>query len=157
MSQATARGISLCPTAALPPARPDAIFGDDFPEHVRHMGICEVLSASLSPWQRAYIERVIGSVRRQCIDHMIVSTKGRAGATSNSPARNGIRRSATPRRPTAPPLRTTGCLKVPESNQPACCAPLRFATPCRNSAADGCAAADLFHQIEAELSVCLEE
>ncbi len=77
MSQATARGISLCPTAALPPARPDAIFGDDFPEHVRHMGICEVLSASRSPWQRAYIERVIGSVRRQCLDHMIVSTKAR--------------------------------------------------------------------------------
>jgi putative transposase len=35
-------------------------------------GICEVLSAPRSPWQRAYIERVIGSVRRECLDHMIV-------------------------------------------------------------------------------------
>src|SRR5205807_3743229 len=42
--------------------------------------------------------------------------EGRTGATSDSPARNGIRRSATPRRRTAPPLRTTGCLN--EQNQP---------------------------------------
>ena len=50
----------------------DAILGDDFREHVRDMGICEVLSAPRSLWQRAYIERVIGSVRRECLDHMIV-------------------------------------------------------------------------------------
>src|SRR5437773_10381352 len=50
----------------------DAIFGDDFREHLRDMGICEVLSAPRSPWQRAHIERVIGSVRRECLDHMIV-------------------------------------------------------------------------------------
>src|SRR5437660_6221615 len=50
----------------------DAIFGDDFREQVRDMGICEVLSAPRAPWQRAYIERVIGSVRRECLDHMIV-------------------------------------------------------------------------------------
>jgi len=50
----------------------DAIFGDDFREHVRDLGICEVLSAPRAPWQRAYIERVIGSVRRECLDHMIV-------------------------------------------------------------------------------------
>jgi transposase InsO family protein len=39
----------------------DAIFGDDFREQVREMGIREVLSAPRSPWQRAYVERVIGS------------------------------------------------------------------------------------------------
>jgi putative transposase len=37
----------------------DAMFGDDFRKQVRDMGICEVLSAPRSPWQRAYIERVI--------------------------------------------------------------------------------------------------
>ena len=42
--------------------------------------------------------------------------EGRTGATSDSPARNGIRRSATSRRRTAPPLRTTGCLNEPEAN-----------------------------------------
>jgi putative transposase len=63
------------PFAQLPPyllRDRDAIFGDDFREHLRDMGICEVLSAPRSPWQRAYIERVIGSVRRECLDHMIV-------------------------------------------------------------------------------------
>jgi putative transposase len=50
----------------------DAIFGHDFQEQVRHMGICEVLSAPRSPWQRAYVERLIGSVRRGCLDHVIV-------------------------------------------------------------------------------------
>jgi putative transposase len=36
------------------------------------MSIREVLSAPRSPWQRAYIERVIGSIRRECLDHVIV-------------------------------------------------------------------------------------
>ena len=50
----------------------DAIFGTEFTEHVRDMGIDEVLSTPRSPWQRAYVERVIGSVRRECLDHVIV-------------------------------------------------------------------------------------
>jgi putative transposase len=50
----------------------DAIFGNDFREHLRDMGICEALSAPRAPWQRAYVERVIGSVRRECLDHVIV-------------------------------------------------------------------------------------
>jgi transposase InsO family protein len=36
------------------------------------MGIHEVLSAPRAPWQRAYVERVIGSIRRECLDHVIV-------------------------------------------------------------------------------------
>jgi transposase InsO family protein len=31
-----------------------------------------VLSAPRSPWQRAYVERLIGSIRRECLDHVIV-------------------------------------------------------------------------------------
>ena len=50
----------------------DAIFGDEFREQVRDMGIHEVLSTPRSPWQRAYVERVIGSVRRECLDHVVV-------------------------------------------------------------------------------------
>ena len=50
----------------------DAIFGLDFREQVRDMGIHEVLSTPQSPWQRAYVERVIGSIRRECLDHLIV-------------------------------------------------------------------------------------
>ena len=50
----------------------DAIFGDNFREQVRDLGIREVLCAPHSPWQKAYIERVIGSIRRECLDHVIV-------------------------------------------------------------------------------------
>jgi transposase InsO family protein len=36
------------------------------------LGIREVLGAPRSPWQRAYVERIIGSIRRDCLDHVIV-------------------------------------------------------------------------------------
>jgi putative transposase len=50
----------------------DRIFGHDFVQQVKAMGIEQVLSAPRSPWQRAYIERVIGTIRRECLDHVIV-------------------------------------------------------------------------------------
>jgi transposase InsO family protein len=50
----------------------DAVFADEFRRQVTDMGIHEVLSAPRSPWQRAYVERVIGSIRRECLDHLIV-------------------------------------------------------------------------------------
>ena len=50
----------------------DAIFGNDFRDQVQDMGIEELLSTRRSPWQRAYVERVIGSIRRECLDHVIV-------------------------------------------------------------------------------------
>src|SRR3954452_19738700 len=36
------------------------------------MGVTQVLSAPRSPWQRAYVERGIGTIRRECLDHVIV-------------------------------------------------------------------------------------
>ena len=36
------------------------------------MGIKEVVTAARSPWQNAYVERIIGSVRRKCLDHVII-------------------------------------------------------------------------------------
>jgi hypothetical protein len=50
----------------------DRIFGDEFTKQVKDMGIQQVLSAPRSPWQRAYIERLIGTLRRECLDHLIV-------------------------------------------------------------------------------------
>jgi len=50
----------------------DRIFGDEFKKQVKDMGIQEVLSAPRSPWQRAYVERLIGTLRRECLDHVIV-------------------------------------------------------------------------------------
>jgi len=50
----------------------DRIFGQAFVDQVKAMGIKQVLSAPRSPWQRAYVERLIGSIRRECLDHIIV-------------------------------------------------------------------------------------
>ena len=36
------------------------------------MAIEEVVTAPRSPWQNAYVERIIGSIRRECLDHVIV-------------------------------------------------------------------------------------
>ena len=46
----------------------DRIFGADSSRQVEDLTIEEVLSTPRSPWQRAYIERVIGSIRRECLD-----------------------------------------------------------------------------------------
>ena len=35
------------------------------------MGIDELVSAPRSPWQNGYVERLIGSIRRECTDHII--------------------------------------------------------------------------------------
>lgn len=50
----------------------DCIYGDAFRQRVGHMGIEEVLIAPQSPWQNPYVERVIGSIRRDMLDHVIV-------------------------------------------------------------------------------------
>ena len=50
----------------------DGIYGDYFTKRVESMGIEEVPTAPRSPWQNPYCERVIGSIRRECLDHMIV-------------------------------------------------------------------------------------
>ena len=36
------------------------------------MGVEEVVTAPRSPWQNPYVERLIGSVRRECLDHSII-------------------------------------------------------------------------------------
>ena len=50
----------------------DRIFGAEFSREVAALGTEEVLGAPRSPWQRAYVERVIGTIRRECLDHVIV-------------------------------------------------------------------------------------
>src|SRR5882724_3225562 len=50
----------------------DGIYGDAFRQRVWHMGIAEVVIAPRSPWQNPYVERLIGSIRRECLDHVIV-------------------------------------------------------------------------------------
>ena len=50
----------------------DGVYGDQFRDRVREMGLTEVLTAPRSPWQNAFAERLIGSIRRECLDHVIV-------------------------------------------------------------------------------------
>jgi len=50
----------------------DGIYGDCFRHRVKNMGIKEVLTAYHCPWQNPYSERINGSIRRECLDHVIV-------------------------------------------------------------------------------------
>jgi transposase InsO family protein len=50
----------------------DAICGDSFRQRVKGMQIQEVLTAARSPCQNPFAERLIGSIRRDCLDHVIV-------------------------------------------------------------------------------------
>jgi transposase InsO family protein len=50
----------------------DRIYGAAFRQRVKGMGIREVLIAPRSPWQNPFAERVIGSIRRELLDHVIV-------------------------------------------------------------------------------------
>src|SRR2546426_753416 len=50
----------------------DSIYGDVFRRRVAGMGITEVITSPSSPWQNPYAERLIGSLRRECLDHVIV-------------------------------------------------------------------------------------
>ena len=50
----------------------DAIYGEAFRRRVASLGIEQVLIAPRSPWQNPYVERLIGTLRRECFDHVIV-------------------------------------------------------------------------------------
>ena len=48
----------------------DAIYGTDFVAMTGAMGMEEVLTAPRSPWQNPFVERLVGSIRRECLDHV---------------------------------------------------------------------------------------
>jgi putative transposase len=50
----------------------DSVYGHAFRQRVKGMGIGEVLTAPHSPWQNPFAERLIGSIRRECLDHVLV-------------------------------------------------------------------------------------
>ncbi|HJX64132.1 MAG TPA: integrase core domain-containing protein [Polyangia bacterium] len=50
----------------------DGSYGDQFCRCVEGLGIQEVLTAPRSPWQNSYAERLVGSIRRECLDRVIV-------------------------------------------------------------------------------------
>jgi putative transposase len=50
----------------------DTVYGAAFRHRVNGLGIREVLTAPSSPWQNPFAERLIGSIRRECLDHVLV-------------------------------------------------------------------------------------
>lgn len=50
----------------------DAVYGKKFRQRIKSLGIEEVVAAPRSPWQNPYAERVIGTIRRECLDHVII-------------------------------------------------------------------------------------
>ena len=50
----------------------DRVYGEAFTRRIRAMGIRDRPTAPRSPWQNGYAERLIGSIRRECLDHGIV-------------------------------------------------------------------------------------
>src|SRR5580700_7471373 len=50
----------------------DAAYGSVFSNRVAAMGIPEVATGPRSPWQNPFVERVIGSIRRECLDHIVI-------------------------------------------------------------------------------------
>jgi transposase InsO family protein len=54
----------------------DKIYGEEFRRRLRSLSMKEVISGFQSPWQNAYVERLIGSIRRECLDHVVVLSQG---------------------------------------------------------------------------------
>ncbi len=50
----------------------DGVYGSHFRTRVHGMGIQEVLTAAQSPWPNPFAERLIGSIRRECLNHVVV-------------------------------------------------------------------------------------
>ena len=50
----------------------DRVYGQPFRHRVKGMGIGEVITAPHSPWQNPFAERLIGSIRRECLNHVLV-------------------------------------------------------------------------------------
>ena len=50
----------------------DRVYGERFSRQSETLDIREAVIAPRSPWQNAYAERVIGSIRRECLDHVVV-------------------------------------------------------------------------------------
>ena len=50
----------------------DGIYGLEFVQRATALGLEEKLITARSPWQNPFVERIIGSIRRECLDHVII-------------------------------------------------------------------------------------
>src|SRR6202011_3556092 len=92
----------------------DGVYGESFIRRLRSMGIRDRPTAPRSPWQNGYAERLIGSIRRECVDHFIVLGEAHLRRLLRSYARyyNDIRthRSLDKDAPVSRPVQRTGVI-----------------------------------------------
>jgi transposase InsO family protein len=90
----------------------DRIYGAVVTRRLRAMGIRDKPIAPASPWQNGFVERLIGSIRRECLDHIIVLGEAHLRRIMKSYARyyNGFRthRSLNKDTPQSRPLQRSG-------------------------------------------------
>jgi hypothetical protein len=53
----------------------DRVYGEQFRDRAHGIGIAEVLTAPHSPWQNPFAERLIGSIRRECLNHVSLAKR----------------------------------------------------------------------------------
>ena len=99
-----------------------AIYGEEFARRVERMGIREVLIAPRAPWQNPFAERVIGSIRRECLDHFLILNEAHLRRLLRGVHRLLQHRAATPiaRQQQSPATRRRtlatwlGCIAIPQ-------------------------------------------
>ena len=52
----------------------DGIFGIEFRRRVQSLGVKEIITTPQSPWQNRFAERLVGSIRRECLNHFAILT-----------------------------------------------------------------------------------
>ena len=92
----------------------DRIYGTVVRRRLRAMGIRDKPTAPASPWQNGFAERLIGSIRRECVDHFVILGEARLRRILQTYARyyNNIRthRSLDKDAPISRPVQRTGIL-----------------------------------------------
>jgi transposase InsO family protein len=92
----------------------DQIFGAVVMRRIRAMGIRDKPIAPVSPWQNGFAERLIGSIRRECVDHFVVLGEAHLRRILQTYARyyNNIRthRSLDKDAPVSRPIQLTGSI-----------------------------------------------
>jgi len=93
----------------------DRIYGTCVTRRVPAMGIRDKPTASASPWQNGFAERLIGSIRRECVDHFVVLGEAHLRRILRAYARyyNNIRthRSLDKDAPVSRPVQRTGSIR----------------------------------------------
>jgi transposase InsO family protein len=93
----------------------DRVYGAVVARRLRAMGIRDKPTAPTSPWQNGFAERLIGSIRRECLDHIVVLGEAHLRRVLRSYARyyNDIRthRSLNKDAPISRPVQRTGTIK----------------------------------------------